>query len=438
MEKPLVAIVGRPNVGKSTLFNRLVGQRVAIVEDIPGTTRDRLYGDGDWSGRQFTIVDTGGLDLTSGEDVTELVRSQAELAIDEADVILFVVDAREGLLASDEDIADVLRRSNKPVVVVANKAETEVLRVSSSAFYQLGVGEVVPVSAIHGYGVGDLLDMVVDLLPPGPPIEHVEKITSAAIVGRPNVGKSSLLNALLGQERVIVNAIPGTTRDAVDTLVEHAGTPVMMIDTAGIRRRGRLQAGIERYAVLRALRAIDRADVALIVIDAAEGPTDQDTHVAGYVEKAGKGIAVVVNKWDLIGKKGPAMMSYSRQVREAFKFVAYAPILFVSAKTRYGVDQILDTVLRIAEQRERRIGTSVLNDTIAQALADNPLTSRGKQLKVYYATQPSSCPPTFVLFVNDPKMIHFSYERYLQNRLREAFGFEGTPIQLIFRKRGES
>jgi GTP-binding protein len=237
---------------------------------------------------------------------------------------------------------------------------------------------------------------------------------------------------------VIVNAIPGTTRDAVDTLVEHAGTPVMMIDTAGIRRRGRLQAGIERYAVLRALRAIDRADVALIVIDAAEGPTDQDTHVAGYVEKAGKGIAVVVNKWDLIGKKGPAMMSYSRQVREAFKFVAYAPILFVSAKTRYGVDQILDTVLRIAEQRERRIGTSVLNDTIAQALADNPLTSRGKQLKVYYATQPSSCPPTFVLFVNDPKMIHFSYERYLQNRLREAFGFEGTPIQLIFRKRGES
>ena len=437
MEKPLVAIVGRPNVGKSTLFNRLVGERVAIVEDIPGTTRDRLYGETEWSGRDFTVVDTGGLDLTPGGDVTEMVRSQAELAMDEADVILFVVDARDGLLTSDEEIADVLRRTNKPVIVVANKAETEERRMSAATFYQLGVGDVVAISSIHGHGVGDLLDLVVDLLPPSPPVEHVEKVTSAAIVGRPNVGKSSLLNALLGQERVIVNAVPGTARDAIDTLVEHDGAPVMLIDTAGIRRRGRVQAGVEKYSVLRALRAIDRADVALIVIDAGEGPTEQDAHIAGYVEKAGKGLAIVVNKWDLIGKKGPAMVSYARRIREDFKFVAYAPILFVSAKTRYGVDQIMDTVLRIAEQRERRINTSILNDAIGQAVDEKPLSSRGKQLRVYYVTQVASSPPMFVLFVNDPRMVHFSYERYLENRLRDNFGFEGTPIKLVFRRRGE-
>ncbi|MCL5962087.1 MAG: ribosome biogenesis GTPase Der [Chloroflexi bacterium] len=437
MAKPLVAIVGRPNVGKSTLFNRLVGQRAAIVEDIPGTTRDRLYGDVEWSGKQFAVVDTGGLDLSSSENVTELVRNQAELAIDEADVILLVVDARDGVIPTDEEIADVLRRTKKPVLVVANKADSPERRLMASVFYQLGLGEVVAVSSIHGTGTGDLLDLVVDLLPPGVPIEKVEKVLSVAIVGRPNVGKSSLLNALLGQERVIVSAVPGTTRDAIDTLIEHEGQPLMLIDTAGIRRRGRVQVGIEKYSVLRAVRAIDRADVALVLIDAVEGPTDQDTHIAGQVEAAGKGIAIVVNKWDLIEKTGSTMVEYARKVKEDFKFVPYAPILFVSAKTKQRVPKVLDAALRIEEEREKRISTGVLNDAVAEVVAQTPLTSKGKLLKVYYVTQASICPPTFVLFVNDPKMVHFSYKRYIENRLRERFGFEGTPIELVFRKRGE-
>ncbi|MBI4321937.1 MAG: ribosome biogenesis GTPase Der [Chloroflexi bacterium] len=438
MPKPLVAIVGRPNVGKSTLFNRLVGARVAIVEDIPGTTRDRLYADADWAGREFTLVDTGGLELGPGEDISHLVRQQARLAIEEADVIALMVDARDGLTPVDFEIADVLRRAEKPLVVVANKADSQERRIDATQFYRLGVGDVFPVSALHGTGTGDLLDAIVALLPTEIRVEEVEEVVSVAIVGRPNVGKSSLLNTFLGQDRVVVSEVPGTTRDAIDTLVEHGGRPIMLIDTAGIRRRGRIAAGVERYSVLRALRAIDRSDVALLLIDAVEGVTDQDTHIAGHVREAGKGLAIVVNKWDLVKKTDQTYVVYARQVREQFKFTPWAPILFVSAKTGQRVGQLLDVALRIKEERQKRIPTGLLNQVVADALHSHaPPAVKGKPLKIYYATQSSVGPPTFVFFVNDPKLVHFSYERFLENRIREHFAFEGTPLRLTFRGRAE-
>ncbi len=434
MSKPIVAIVGRPNVGKSTLFNRLVGIPIAITEDIPGTTRDRLYGDTDWNRRDFVLVDTGGLLLGADETMARAIREQAELAMNEADVIVFLVDAKEGLTADDQAIADLLRRAAKPVLLAANKAESERRRLNATEFYELGLGEPIAVSAIQGLGTGDLLDAVVVHLPPSDEAAEEDAALRLAIVGRPNVGKSSLLNALLGFERVMVSDVPGTTRDATDTVLEHEGRRIILIDTAGIRRRGHIKGSIERYSVMRAIRAISRADVALLVIDATEPLTAQDQHIAGYVQEAKKGMIVVVNKWDLVEKTSTTMNEYTARVRRELNFMPYVPILFVSALTKQRVHKIVGEALRIEEERGKRIPTARLNAVIQEALRDHPpLAAKGKLLKVRYVTQADTDPPTFIFFVNDAELVHFGYERFLENRLREAFGFEGTAIKLVFR-----
>jgi len=436
MSKPIVAIVGRPNVGKSTLFNRLVGRRLAIVDEVPGTTRDRLYADAVWGGKRFTLVDTGGLELATHDELIARVRAQAQLAIAEADVIIFMTDVMTGPTAGDEEVAEVLRRSAKPVLLAANKADNAALRQAAVEFYRLGLGDPYPISALHGTGVGDLLDRVVASLPAEVEEEEIEAVR-IAIVGRPNVGKSSLLNRILGYERAIVHEAPGTTRDAIDTFLEWEGRPVVLIDTAGIRRRGRIEPGVEKYSVLRALRAIDRADVVLLLIDATEGVTAQDAHIAGYVLEEAKGIVVVVNKWDLIRKDAHTKETYTQHVRASLRFLDYVPILFISALTGQGVGQVLPTALRVREERLVRIPTAELNRIIQDAVARHaPPSKAGKRLKIYYATQASVDPPTFVFFVNDPKLVHFSYERYLENQIREHYGFLGTPLKLSFRKRG--
>ncbi|HKF35835.1 MAG TPA: ribosome biogenesis GTPase Der [Ktedonobacteraceae bacterium] len=466
--KPLVAIVGRPNVGKSTFFNRMVGERVAIVEDMPGTTRDRIYGDTDWNGRDFTLIDTGGLELgtdipvgqvgLNGQpgDIMKRVQAQAQLAIEEADVIVFMVDARTGIIAADEEVAEMLRRTNKPVILAANKADNAARRLDAVEFYTLGLGEPITISSIQGTGTGDLLDVIVDALPPeeeSPEVED-EDVVRIAIVGRPNVGKSSLLNAILGFQRSIVSDVPGTTRDAIDTEMEFEGKKVIFIDTAGIRRRGRVGPGVEKYSVLRASRAIDRCDVALLLVDASEGLAAQDTHIAGEIQDKSKGVVVVVNKWDLaqaqrraaregeVPKPGEEIESaerYRKIIAEGLKFIPYAPIIFASAKTGYHVQSLLETVLSIADMRFLRIPTSRLNEAVQDAVRrHNPTVNRGKVLKIYYATQAQVNPPTFVFFVNDPQALHFSYERYLENQLRAAFGFKGTGIRMYFRARPKS
>jgi GTPase len=467
--KPLVAIVGRPNVGKSTFFNRMIGERVAIVEDIPGTTRDRIYGDTDWNGRDFTLIDTGGLELGTdipvGQvgldrqpgDIMKRVQAQAQLAIEEADVIVFMVDARTGITAADEEVAEMLRRTNKPVILAANKADNAARRLDAVEFYALGLGEPITISSIQGTGTGDLLDVIVDALPPEeerPEAEEEEDVVRIAIVGRPNVGKSSLLNAILGFQRAIVSAVPGTTRDAIDTEMEFEGKKLILIDTAGIRRRGRVGPGVEKYGVLRASRAIDRCDVALLLVDASEGLAAQDTHIAGEIQDKSKGVVVVVNKWDLaqaqrraeregdIPKPSEEIESaerYRKIIAEGLKFIPYAPIVFASAKTGYHVQSLLETVLSIAGMRFLRISTSRLNEAVQDAVRrHNPTVNRGKVLKIYYATQARVNPPTFIFFVNDPQALHFSYERYLENQLRAAFGFKGTGIRMYFRARPKS
>jgi len=435
MSKPIVAIVGRPNVGKSTLFNRLVGQRLAIVEDVPGTTRDRIYGNAEWQGAAFTLIDTGGLQVGAADDLVAQVQAQARIAIAEADVIVFMTDVMEGLTAGDEEIVPILRRSRKPVILAANKADNRRLRLEAMEFYQLGLGEPLPISALHGTGIGDLLDMVVASFPIQVAEEEVEAV-KIAIVGRPNVGKSSLLNAILGWERAIVHEKPGTTRDALDTFIEWGGKPVVLIDTAGIRRRGRIAPGVEKYSVLRALRAIDRSDVALLLIDAVEGVTDQDAHIAGYILEEAKGVVIVVNKWDLIPKDTHTMDQYVQHIRERLKFIPYAPILFVSAKTGQRVGRVLEVALRVREERLRRIPTGELNRMVSEAVARHaPPSKAGKRLKIYYVTQADVDPPTFVFFVNDKRLVHFSYRRYLENRIRERFRFEGTPLRFSFRNK---
>ena len=467
--KPLVAIVGRPNVGKSTFFNRMIGERVAIVEDRPGTTRDRIYGDTDWNGRDFTLIDTGGLELgtdipvgqvgLNGQpgDIMKRVQAQAQLAIEEADVIVFMVDARTGITAADEEVAEMLRRTNKPVILAANKADNAARRLDAVEFYTLGLGEPITISSIQGTGTGDLLDVIVDALPPEeerPEEEEDEDVVRVAIVGRPNVGKSSLLNAILGFQRSIVSDVPGTTRDAIDTEMEFEGKKVILVDTAGIRRRGRVGPGVEKYGVLRASRAIDRCDVALLLVDASEGLAAQDTHIAGEIQDKSKGVVVVVNKWDLaqaqrraaregdIPKPNEEIESaerYRKIIAEGLKFIPYAPIVFASAKTGYHVQSLLETVLGIADMRFLRISTSRLNEAVQDAVRrHNPTVNRGKVLKIYYATQAQVNPPTFVFFVNDPQALHFSYERYLENQLRAAFGFKGTGIRMYFRARPKS
>lgn len=435
MTKPLVALVGRPNVGKSTLFNRLIEEPLAIVEDVPGTTRDRIYADAEWGGRALTLIDTGGLFPDSTGDLVASVRDQVEIAIAEAEVIIFMVDVKEGLTASDLEIAQLLRRSNKPVLLAVNKADNESRRRAAVEFHELGLGDLYPISALHGTGTGDLLDALLHVLPPRQPEESAEGI-KVAIVGRPNVGKSSLLNAILGQERMIVSEKPGTTRDAVDSFIEWDGQPVTLIDTAGIRRRGRVAAGIERYSVIRALRAVQRADVVLLLIDAVDGVTAQDAHIAGYIVDEAKGIVVVVNKWDLVQKDSYTMEQYSRQIRRALKFVSYSPLVFASAITGQRVGKAMDVGLRVQRARSVRVPTAELNKLMRDAVSrHSPPSKRGRRLRIYYATQVGVAPPSFVLFVNDPQLVHFTYHRYLQNQLREAIGFEGSPLRLTFRKR---
>ncbi|MGD9047984.1 MAG: ribosome biogenesis GTPase Der [Anaerolineae bacterium] len=454
MPQPIVALVGRPNVGKSTLFNRIVGQRRAIVEDVPGTTRDRLYGEAEWNGKFFTVVDTGGLEILESQKLRrpqdqpeplssasvgfiEEIREQAEVAIAEADVIVMLVDVLGGLTPADEDVAEVLRRSDKPVLVAANKADNEAREQAAYEFYALGLGEVFPISALHGTGVGDLLDEMVDALPAAGEIEEPDAL-KIALVGRPNVGKSSLLNKLLGEERAIVSAIPGTTRDATDTYLTWEGQPVLLIDTAGIRRRGRIERGIEKYSVLRSIKAMARADVVVLLLDAQDLVTAQDAHVAGYVLEENRSIIVLVNKWDLIEKDTYTMDAYTKQIRADLKFLDYVPVLFISALTGQRVHKLLPLAFQVYEERMVRIPTGELNRLVEDAtIRHSPPHKAGKRLKFFYATQASVDPPTFVFFVNDTRLVHFTYERYLENQIRKRYGYLGTPLRLVFRSRGK-
>ena len=436
MTKPVVAIVGRPNTGKSTLLNRIVKRPVAITEDLPGTTRDRNMADVTWEGVEFTLVDTGGLEIEPRSTIARGVKAQVETAINEADVIVDVVDAIDGVTPVDSEIADILRRANKPVLLAANKADNNRLETEALEFWELGLGEPLAISAHHSRGIAELLDKIIELLPSHPPAEIKPESIKVAIVGRPNVGKSMLLNALLGDERAIVDDAPGTTRDAIDTPFDFNGQSMLLIDTAGIRRRGKVERGVEQYSVVRTFRAIDRADIVLLVLDATEMVTSQDTHIAGYIQEAYKGIILIVNKWDLIEEKDIA--GWNKTVKNEFKFASYAPILYTSAKSGQGVDRIMPQVSQIYRERLKRLSTATVNNVIQEAVtAHNRPTSQGKQLKIFYATQAEANPPTFVFFTNDARLVHFSYQRFLENRLRQAFGFAGTPLRLIFKTRGE-
>lgn len=436
MSKPVVAIVGRPNVGKSTLFNRLVGSRKAIVDDIPGVTRDRLYDTSDWDGREFIIIDTGGIRFDEGDVFTREIKLQAELAVEEADVILFVVDAQDGVNYEDEQVGILLRKSKKPVILAANKVENFDRQLDYYEFYKLGLGEPIPVSAMHGRNINELLDAVVARFAPASEYEEDTDAIKIAIVGRPNVGKSSLVNALLGEERVIVSDVPGTTRDAIDTPFQYQGNKYILIDTAGIRKKSRIKEATEKYSVIRALKSVERADVVVTMLDASEGIIEQDQRIAGYVHEQGKASIIVVNKWDLIEKDGQTMNRFDEKIREELKFLAYCPILYISALTRQRIFKILELVDFVSGQHNRRIKTGELNQVINEAMLLNPLPGGGgKKIKIYYTTQVQTAPPGFVLFANYPEKIHFSYLRYLDNVLRKNFGFEGTPIRLMVRKR---
>jgi len=445
--KPIVAIVGRPNVGKSTLFNRLIGERRAIVQNEPGTTRDRVYGTAEWVGAEFTVIDTGGLrddseiaaDVESTETyIAQETRAQAKSAIAEADVIVFMVDITTGPTSGDLEIASILRRADKPTILAANKADSVGRREMLFEFFELGLGDPVGVSAYHGNGTGDLLDRVVESLPEAEE-ETITEGPRIAIVGRPNVGKSRLLNALLGQERAIVSDQPGTTRDSLDMELLWEDNPITLIDTAGIRRRGRVEHGIERISVMRSMRAIERADVVVLVIDAIEDFTAQDLHIAGYVEEQKKGLVVAVNKWDLVEKDSYTMDAYRKRAAVQLDFMPYAPLVFISAKQGLRVGQVIETALSVIKEREKRVSTAALNKVLKDAVSKHQPPSRpGKWLKFFYATQADTSPPTFIFFCNDPKQIHFSYRRYIENELREAFGFNGTPLRISFRSRRET
>lgn len=433
MDKPLVAIVGRPNVGKSTLFNRIVGRRIAIVEDTAGITRDRIYAEADWNGREFVVIDTGGILLNEQDPLRAQVTVQAEVALDEADVVLVMVDATTGITPADRDVADRLRGSKKPVFIVANKADNTAREMDAAEFYELGVGQVFPVSALNGRSVADLLDAVVAAMPTeGREPAYPEDAVKIAIIGRPNVGKSSLTNAILGEKRVIVSEIPGTTRDAIDTVFERDGTTVVLIDTAGIRKAGKIQGSVEYYTVLRAVRAMERADVAMIVVDAAEGLRDGDKRVAGFAHEAGRACVVVVNKWDLVGEE--PMREFGEDLRKQMPFLEYAPIVFTSAVTGMGVGPAVDTALDAAANHALRLPTGELNRLLQEAVDKHPYSRKGRDLKVRYATMTDVKPPTIVIFVNDPDLAHFSYLRYLENQIRRDYSYEGTPLRLIIRK----
>jgi GTP-binding protein len=436
MTKPIVAIIGRQNVGKSTLLNRLAGKRLAIVADMPGTTRDRVFADISWEGAQFTLVDTGGLELSPRSKLGRGVKAQVGAALAEADLIIFLVDAKDGVVAADLEIAQTLRGASKPLILAANKADNPKLEGEAVEFYQLGLGEPLAISAYHGRHTAELLDRVISLLPPPEAVEARAEIMKLAIVGRPNVGKSTLLNAILGEERAIVDESPGTTHDALNTALDFGGQNVILIDTAGIRRRGRWGVGVERYSVIRALRAIGEADIALLVLDATEPVTAQDKHIAGYIQEAAKGVVLIVNKWDLVHSQ--RVTEYERHIRRELRFLSYAPVLYISARFGEGVDRVMPQAFEVYQERLKRPATSQINGVVEEAVASHPLPRKGtKQLKVFYATQTGVSPPTLVFFVNDAKLVHFSYRRYLENRLRQAFGFGGTPLRLIFKTRGE-
>ncbi|MHB1652297.1 MAG: ribosome biogenesis GTPase Der [Desulfitobacteriaceae bacterium] len=440
MSKPVVAIVGRPNVGKSTLFNRIAGGLVAIVENKPGVTRDRLYREAEWLGRKFTLIDTGGIEFKDvSTPLSAQMRRQAEIAIEEADVIVFLVDAQTALTPDDKSIAHTLRRSRKPVVLAANKVENfQKAEAELYEYLELGLGEAVPISAVHGMNTGDLLDQVVSSFSDTDEEDFDPDVVRIAVIGRPNVGKSSLINSLLGEERVIVSNIPGTTRDAIDTPFDHEGKHYVLIDTAGMRRKGKIAELTEHYSVVRSLRAVDRSDVILILLDAVEGVTEQDKKIAGYAHESGKGLVVIVNKWDIVEKDEKTMNKFDKQIREELGFMQYAPTLFISAKTGQRVNKILDLVDFAAEQNSTRILTATLNEQVREWVHLNPPpTDRGRRLKILYATQVGVKPPTFVFFVNDPELMHFSYRRHLENQLRKNFGFEGSPIRLVLRQRDE-
>lgn len=435
MSKPTVAIVGRPNVGKSTIFNRIVGERVSIVEDIPGVTRDRIYSSADWLTHEFNIIDTGGIDLRD-EPFLEQIRQQAEIAMDEADVIIFLVNGRDGVTVQDEQVAKILFRAKKPVILAVNKIDNPDMKPMIYDFYTLGMGEPYPISGSHGLGLGDLLDEVAKNFPTEDEGEYPDDVIKFSLIGRPNVGKSSLVNSFLGEERVIVSEVAGTTRDAVDTQYEYEEQPYVIIDTAGMRKKGKVYESTEKYSVLRALRAIERSDVVLVVLNAEEGIQEQDKKIAGYAHEAGKAVIIVVNKWDAIEKDEKTMNVFTRKIREHFLFLDYAPIMFVSAISGKRVHTILETINKVNENHSRRIQSSILNEVIADAVAMNPApTDKGQRLRLYYVTQVAIQPPTFVVFVNEPELMHFSYERFIQNRIRESFDFEGTPLRLITRAR---
>ncbi|MCD1023534.1 ribosome biogenesis GTPase Der [Enterococcus sp. SMC-9] len=434
MANPTLAIVGRPNVGKSTIFNRIAGERISIVEDTPGVTRDRIYASGEWLGRDFSIIDTGGIDL-GDEPFMEQIKHQAEIAIDEADVIIFVTSAKEGVTDADEMVARILYRSNKPVILAVNKVDNPEMRSEIYEFYSLGLGDPYPISGSHGLGLGDVLDEAVKHF--SDEMEEDEGVIKFSLIGRPNVGKSSLINAILGEDRVIVSDIEGTTRDAIDThFTSENGQEFLMIDTAGMRKRGKVYESTEKYSVMRAMRAIERSDVVLMVLNGEEGIREQDKRVAGYAHEAGKGMIIVVNKWDLVEKETNTMRDFEAEIRDEFQYLDYAPIIFVSAVTKQRLGKLPELIEEVSMNQNLRVPSAVLNDIIMDAVAINPTpTDKGKRLKIFYATQVAVKPPTFIIFVNEEELMHFSYARFLENQIRKAFTFEGTPIRVIPRRR---
>ena len=439
MSKPIVAIIGKPNVGKSTFFNYLVGSRISIVQDTPGVTRDRIYAETNWRGRNFTLVDTGGIEPESEDIILSQMREQANLAISMANVIIFLTDIRQGVTAADREIALMLKKSKKPIVLVCNKADNfDKDRQEAYEFYNLGLGDPYPISATNAIGIGDVLDKIYDSFPPKVEGEDDDDTIKVAVIGKPNVGKSSLINNILGENRAIVSNIAGTTRDAIDTEFENEKGKYVLIDTAGVRKKSKVKESIEKFSIMRTLLAIERADVCLMMIDATEGVTDQDAKIAGEAHEAGKGVIIVVNKWDAMEKETGTLEKYKKEVYERLKYLSYEPIVFISAKTGQRVHKLFDLINHVAEQNNMRISTSMLNQVINEAIAIvQPPTDKGKRLKIYYGTQGSTKPPTFVIFVNKKDLFHFSYERYLVNQIRKEFGLEGTPVRIIVREKNE-
>ncbi|MFA5528462.1 MAG: ribosome biogenesis GTPase Der [Peptostreptococcales bacterium] len=439
MGKPIVAVVGRPNVGKSTFFNKMAGKRISIVEDTPGVTRDRIYADVEWSGNEFILIDTGGIETNTDDIILSQMREQAQIAIDTAHVIVFMVDAKSGVTSADMDVASILMKTGKKVLLVVNKVDGSGLPDNFYDFYELGLGDPIPISSINMLGLGDLLDMIIENFPEGTMEEEDEEIIKIAVIGRPNAGKSSIINAILGEERVIVSEIAGTTRDSIDTPFTDGEDQYVLIDTAGIRRQSKINENIERYSVLRAIAAIERSDVCLLVIDALEGVTEQDKRIAGIAHEAGKGIIIVVNKWDLVEKETNTQNEYSKNIKNELSYMLYAPILFVSALTKQRLERIIPMIKHVSNQCSMRISTGQLNDLIMEAtMMKQPPSDKGRRLKIYYASQVGIRPPLFAFFINDRELTHFSYSRYLENRIRESFGFEGTSIKFIYREKGEN